>query len=91
MAGARTPSTTLHHARLLAAAKRVRVPTLLVRGRMSDVLTDEGVREFLEAVPHAAYVDVRGAGHMVAGDRNDEFSDAVTDFLVRSFNAGRQA
>ena len=27
------------------------------------------------------YADVAGAGHMVAGDRNDVFTDAVVDFL----------
>jgi pimeloyl-ACP methyl ester carboxylesterase len=32
-------------------------------------------------VPHADYVDVSGAGHMVAGDRNDAFNDAISAFL----------
>jgi pimeloyl-ACP methyl ester carboxylesterase len=50
---------------------------------MSDVVTDEGVASFLEDVPSAEYVDVSGAGHMVAGDRNDAFTDAVVDFLER--------
>ena len=27
-------------------------------------------------------VDVAGAGHMVAGDRNDLFNDAVVTFLA---------
>jgi pimeloyl-ACP methyl ester carboxylesterase len=67
--------------RLEAAARSLRVPTLLVRGRMSDVLSEEGARQFLELVPHAAYVDVAGAGHMVAGDRNDAFNDAIVQFL----------
>ena len=54
-----------------------------MRGRESDVISHEGVREFREVVPHAEFVDVSGAGHMVAGDRNDAFSDAVEDFLAR--------
>jgi pimeloyl-ACP methyl ester carboxylesterase len=33
-------------------------------------------------VPHARYVDVGDAGHMVAGDRNDAFNDAVAAFLA---------
>jgi pimeloyl-ACP methyl ester carboxylesterase len=57
------------------------VPTLLVRGRESDVVGPRGVEEFLEAVPHARFVDVTGAGHMVAGDRNDVFTEAVVEFL----------
>jgi len=67
--------------RLLAAARALRVPTLLVRGKISDVVSDETTQEFLEAVSHAKYADVAGAGHMVAGDRNDAFSKAVLEFL----------
>jgi len=58
------------------------VPTLLVRGRQSDLLSEEGARKFVELVPHATLADVGGAGHMVAGDRNDAFNDAVTGFLA---------
>jgi pimeloyl-ACP methyl ester carboxylesterase len=69
--------------RLLDAARRLRVPTLLVRGRLSDVVSLEGAAEFRAAAPHARFVDVSGAGHMVAGDRNDLFTDAVVGFLGR--------
>ena len=67
--------------RLLAAAERLTIPTLLVRGRESDVVSLEGAAEFQQAVPHAKFADVSGAGHMVAGDRNDAFSEAVIAFL----------
>lgn len=67
--------------RLEDAARAVSVPALLVRGRQSDVLSEEGVRQTLELMPQARYVDVGGAGHMVAGDRNDAFNDAVLEFL----------
>ncbi len=62
-------------------ARKLAVPTLLVRGRLSDLLSEEGAREFLGFVPHARFVDVSGAGHVVAGDRNDAFTKAVIDFL----------
>jgi len=68
--------------RLLAAARSLRVPTMLVRGGISDVVSEETTKEFLAAVPHAKYVDVAGAGHMVAGDRNDAFSKSVIEFLT---------
>jgi pimeloyl-ACP methyl ester carboxylesterase len=67
--------------RLHAAAEHLTVPVLLVRGRMSDLLSEQGAQELLEIVPHAHYADVAGAGHMVAGDRNDAFNDAVLSFL----------
>jgi len=63
------------------AARALTLPTLLVRGRMSDLLSEEGAKTFLEQVPHAKFADVSGAGHMVAGDRNDLFTRAVIDFL----------
>jgi pimeloyl-ACP methyl ester carboxylesterase len=63
------------------AARALRLPTLLVRGRLSDLLSEEGARHFLELAPHARFVDVSGAGHMVAGDRNDRFTQAVREFL----------
>jgi pimeloyl-ACP methyl ester carboxylesterase len=73
--------------RLDAAARALRLPTLLVRGRLSDLLSEEGARHFLELVPHARYADVSGAGHMVAGDRNDRFTRAVRDFLREALGA----
>ena len=70
---------------LLAAARKLEVPVLLVRGRESDVVSETGANEFTEAVPHAKFADVSGAGHMVAGDRNDAFSGAVIDFLREAY------
>lgn len=78
-----TRATVLQPARLQDAARHVHVPTLLVRGRMSDLLSEEGAQELLELVPHAEYANVAGAGHMVAGDRNDLFNDAIIGFLDR--------
>jgi non-heme chloroperoxidase len=69
--------------RLEAAARALSVPALLVRGKLSDVLGAEEVQKFLELVPHAQYVDVSGAGHMIAGDNNDLFTEAVFAFLDR--------
>jgi non-heme chloroperoxidase len=73
----------VNHERLCAAASRISIPTMLVRGRMSDIVSDESVRELQELVPHAEVVDVAGAGHMVAGDKNDVFNSAVIGFVGR--------
>ncbi len=69
--------------RLEDCARNLSIPTLLVRGGLSDVLDEEGAKAFLDLVPHAEYVNVTGAAHMVAGDRNDIFGTAVIDFLKR--------
>jgi non-heme chloroperoxidase len=65
------------------AARGLTAPTLLVRGGMSEVLTEEGAKDFLTLVPHAEFADIAGADHMVAGDRNDAFNAATFDFLER--------
>jgi pimeloyl-ACP methyl ester carboxylesterase len=67
---------------LEAAARNVTVPTLLVRGVQSDVLSPQGAQELLALIPGSRLVDVAGAGHMVAGDDNDIFARAVIDFLT---------
>ena len=66
-----------------AALRGIRVPTLLVRGLLSDVVTEEGVQDFLDKIPGSRLVDVGDAAHMVAGDQNDAFSAAVIEFLDR--------
>jgi pimeloyl-ACP methyl ester carboxylesterase len=76
-----TRASLVDPGRLQAAARAITIPTLLVRGRVSDLLSEEGARELLELIPHARLVDVAGAGHMVAGDRNDLFNEAVVSFL----------
>lgn len=70
-------------ANLVTAAKGITIPTLLVRGASSELVQEAHARDFLDLVPHATYVDVAGARHMVAGDRNDRFSTAILDFLGR--------
>ena len=70
---------------LIDGARRVSAPTLLVRGLLSDVVSQATVDEFKQLVPHAETVDVSGTGHMIAGDDNDAFGAAVTEFLGRSF------
>jgi non-heme chloroperoxidase len=69
--------------RLVEASGRVDVPTLLVRGALSDVVSDHGVDDLKQHIPHAEVAVVGGAGHMVAGDRNDAFNSTVIEFLGR--------
>jgi pimeloyl-ACP methyl ester carboxylesterase len=66
---------------LVEAARAIAVPVLLVRGGSSELVQEQHAKEFLKLVPHARYVDVTGARHMVAGDRNDQFANAIEDFL----------
>ena len=67
---------------LIAALPTLHLPVLLVRGMQSELVHEDYAREFVSLAPSASYVDVGGAGHMVAGDRNDVFCNAVLDFLT---------
>lgn len=67
--------------RARSAARAVTVPTLLIRGAQSDVVSVEGARELLDLIPGARYIDVDGAGHMVGGDDNDVLSRGLVEFL----------
>lgn len=73
-----------HHDQLEAMARKMQLPTLLIRGKLSDLVTQSEVDAFMDMVPHARYVDVKDAAHMIAGDKNDVFTDAVVGFLATS-------
>ena len=63
------------------AARALTIPTLLVHGRKSELVSEDQAKAFKDLVPHARLADVSGAEHMVAGDRNDAFQDAILSFL----------
>jgi pimeloyl-ACP methyl ester carboxylesterase len=65
------------------AAANLKIPVLLIRGKLSDVVSPEGVRHFLQTVPNAEFVELSHAGHTAAGDDNDAFSDVVVKFATR--------
>ncbi len=69
------------------AARQIKIPTLLIRGGRSRIVSDEGAREFLDMVPHAEFVDIADAHHMVAGDANDAFNEAVFHFIDRQLRS----
>ena len=65
----------------LKAAEKVTIPTLLIRGALSDVVTLEDVDYFLSVISHAKFVEIEKAAHMIAGDRNDIFAEEAIKFL----------
>jgi non-heme chloroperoxidase len=77
----RPDSIIQYEERLYRAAQAITVPTLIVRGGMSDVVSEKIMAEFLDTVPHVQSVSVANAGHMVAGDSNHAFTKAVIEFL----------
>lgn len=65
------------------AAMELSIPILLIRGKLSDVVSEEAVQDFLAKVPNAEFAELSGAGHTAAGDDNDAFSDVVAQFVLR--------
>ena len=78
-----TPEPPTSTNELEQVSNRVTVPTLLVRGGQSDIVDDDSVAEMRSLVPQTEVFEVPGAGHMVAGDRNDAFNEGVLAFLAR--------
>jgi pimeloyl-ACP methyl ester carboxylesterase len=81
MVAGEEPRRDVDEERLSRAAAAIEVPTLVVHGRHSDVVSQQGIDELLAVLPHARTADVSDAGHMVAGDDNDVFTSRLADFL----------
>jgi len=62
------------------AARQIKVPTLLISGGKSDIVSKHTVEDFLQLVPHALHHHLPDATHMVAGDDNDAFNDTLLNF-----------
>jgi non-heme chloroperoxidase len=84
----RLQDDTGHPARFERAAAAVTAPMQLVRGADSDVVGEDEADALLRVAPRAEALNVPGAGHMVAGDRNDIFSSAVAEFLIKNVRSG---
>lgn len=69
--------------RLSAAARAIHQPLLLVHGTASEIVSDAGAARFRQLLPDAEIAAIAGAHHMVAGDDNDAFLDALIPFLDR--------
>jgi pimeloyl-ACP methyl ester carboxylesterase len=76
------------NAELAEAASRLALPVHLIRGGSSDLVSPESVAHFRRLVAHAEYSDIADATHMIVGDQNDAFGDAILDFLVRTHGSG---
>jgi esterase len=70
-------------ARLWEDVRRLRCPTLLVRGAESPILAAETAARFTRELPGSTTVEVAGAGHSVMGDNPSGFLAAVRPFLDR--------
>ncbi len=61
----------------------VRCPTLIIRGEISDVLSDQDAEEFSRRLPQGEWIRIERAGHTVQGDNPGALLGALTRFLAR--------
>jgi pimeloyl-ACP methyl ester carboxylesterase len=72
--------------RLMHATQSISVPILFVRGSNSDVLTAAIAKTLAGELPQAEFAEVAGAEHMLAGDENTAFTQAILPFLLAHTN-----
>ncbi len=68
-------------ARLASEVSKIKCPTLVVRGALSDVLTDDGAEKFARSLPDGRWVRVEKSGHNVQGDNPRALLDAMLSFF----------
>jgi pimeloyl-ACP methyl ester carboxylesterase len=83
MTNRQMPESAVDDNPMVDAAKTLAIPTLLVRGKLSELVSKESAQQLKELVPHSEFVDVSDAGHMVAGDKNDIFTEAILGFMAK--------
>jgi pimeloyl-ACP methyl ester carboxylesterase len=87
VSGVRRSRQADHGEDLESKCREIEIPVHLIRGRMSELVSLEAAQAFVATLQHGAFTDVADAGHMVAGDRNDVFLEAVVGFLDRPTHA----
>jgi pimeloyl-ACP methyl ester carboxylesterase len=73
--------STAQRERLNHEVTKISCPTLIVRGALSDVLSDRGAEKFAGSLPRARWVRIEKAGHNVQGDNPRGLLGAITPFL----------
>lgn len=74
-------SFTEDRKRLASELSSIRCSTLVVRGALSDVLTDETAKKFAHSLPDGRWVRVENSGHNVQGDNPRALLDAMLAFF----------
>ena len=64
-----------------ALLPKINVPTLLVRGEVSDILGIDTAQRMLREIPDCAFAEVKDAGHSVPLENPRGFIEAIRSFL----------
>lgn len=64
-----------------ALLSRISVPSLLIRGELSDILSVETAQRMLREIPDCRFAEVKDAGHSIPLEQPRGFLEAVRTFL----------
>jgi pimeloyl-ACP methyl ester carboxylesterase len=59
------------------------VPTLFIRGELSNYILDEDIPELEDFFPDSDLITIRNAGHWVHAEAPEEFVEKVLGFCLR--------
>ncbi|MCC6238362.1 MAG: alpha/beta hydrolase [Dehalococcoidia bacterium] len=74
-----------------AAVRAIRVPTLLMRGGVSNMISDEIANRVQQEMTNCTYVTVEGAGHSVPMHQPEGFEAAIRAWLATPVSASTGA
>ena len=63
--------------------KEVMLPTLFIRGELSNYILDEDIEQLEDQFPDSEIVTIKNAGHWVHAEAPEEFVDVVLGFCLR--------
>ena len=69
--------------RLAAAAPKISLPVLFVRGGLSQLVSPADAQAFVGTLPDAESAEVEDANLLINAERNDAFNALLLDFLER--------
>jgi esterase len=72
---------TAQRERIARDIGKISCPTLILRGALSEVLSDDGADRFARSLPNAKWVRIENAGHNIQGDNPGGMLDALDPFL----------
>ncbi len=63
---------------------RIKMPTLVIRGELSDTFIQPSAARFARLNPQAQMITIKGAGHLVPQEQPEQVGRAIVEFLKRA-------
>jgi pimeloyl-ACP methyl ester carboxylesterase len=73
----------MEHILSVLPEKEVMLPTLFIRGELSNYILDEDIEQLEDQFPDSEIITIKDAGHWVHAEAPEEFVDSVLGFCLR--------